>query len=125
MPTFSRGFVRPSWKALPRPTDRRPIAAALAALAGALAATAAGQPEPAAVPAPPSVRFVNVAGAAGLTLPNVSGEIQKTSINETVGNGICLYDVDDDGRIDLFIPNGSRGRPFPPGQEPRSALYRN
>ena len=33
--------------------------------------------------------------------------------------------MDDDGKIDIFIPNGSRSRPFPPGQEPRSALYRN
>src|SRR2546425_1006556 len=48
-----------------------------------------------------------------------------TTIDETVGNGICLYDVDDDGAIDIFIPNGSRGRPYPPGEAPRSALYRN
>src|SRR2546425_10487223 len=48
-----------------------------------------------------------------------------TTIDETVGNGICLYDVDDDGAIDIFIPNGSRGRPYPPGEAPRSGLYRN
>jgi hypothetical protein len=81
---------------------------------------------PAAVAAPhASVLFVDRASEAGVTLQNVSGEIGKTTINETVGNGICLYDVDDDGKIDVFIPNGSRSRPFPPGQEPRSALYRN
>ncbi len=73
----------------------------------------------------PSPRFVNVARQAGITLVNVSGEIQKTTINETVGNGVCLDDIDGDGRIDLFLPNGSRARPFAAGEEPRSALYRN
>jgi enediyne biosynthesis protein E4 len=108
------------------PIDRRAAAAAGALLLLALAAGSCARPAAAAgPPAPSSVRFVNVAPAAGLTLRNVCGELQKTTIDETVGNGVCLYDVDDDGRVDVFIPNGSRTRPFPPGQEPRSALYRN
>jgi hypothetical protein len=116
--------VKTSSKASPPPTDRRSWFLAIGALAAGLAAAAAApQHEPSA--GTPSVRFVNTAAQAGLTLRNWSGEMQKTTIDETVGNGICLYDVDDDGRIDVFIPNGSRGRPFPPGQEPRSALYRN
>ena len=85
-----------------------------------------GPPQPAAVsrePAPtgaetpaaaPQVRFVNVAREAGLVLQNVSGEVSKDTINETVGNGVCLEDVDGDGLLDVFIPNGWRTRPFPP-----------
>ncbi len=68
---------------------------------------------------------MNVAKQAGLLLQNVSGEIDRSTINETVGNGVCLHDVDGDGWLDVFIPNGSRSRPFPKGTEPRSALYRN
>ncbi|PYT34903.1 MAG: hypothetical protein DMF52_11670 [Acidobacteria bacterium] len=126
MPTFSRGCVRSGTRASPRRTDRRPFPGVFVALAAGLAAAAASSEKP--VPLAPGhspVRFVNVARDAGLTLRNVSGEVQKTTIDETVGNGICLYDVDDDGAIDIFIPNGSRGRPYPPGEAPRSALYRN
>ena len=100
-------------------------AAAAGALLALVCAGAAGAP-PAPGPAKgASPQFVNVAREAGLTLRNVSGEIRKTTIDETVGNGVCLYDVDGDGRLDVFLPNGSRTRPFPPGEEPRSALYRN
>src|SRR6266850_4463606 len=124
---FSRGFVRASTRASPPRIDRRPLPGLFVALAAALvaAAAASGQPQPAGGSASSPVRFVNAAGEAGLTLRNVNGELQKMTIDETIGDGICLYDVDDDGSIDVFIPNGSRARPFPPGQEPRSALYRN
>ncbi|MGH2668768.1 MAG: FG-GAP repeat domain-containing protein, partial [bacterium] len=65
-----------------------------------------------------------MAARAGLTLGNVSGAYDKTTINETVGNGVCLHDVDGDGFTDIFLPNGSR--PGAHGAEaPRSALYRN
>ena len=120
-----------SSKASPRPTDRGPLVGTVGLVAAVLAAAGvclARSPAPGAATAPgaaPSPRFVNAAAQAGLTLVNVSGEIQKTTINETVGNGVCLDDVDGDGRIDVFLPNGSRARPFPPGAEPRSALYRN
>ena len=98
------------------------------ALLALLCAWASGAP-PAATPAAaasrPAPRFVNTAREAGLILKNVSGEVKKITIDETVGNGVCLYDVDGDDRIDVFFPNGSRSRPFPAGEEPRSALYRN
>jgi hypothetical protein len=123
--------VRSSSKASRPQTDRKtdrapcpalPAGAAILALVCAGAAQAPPAPGPAAGAAP---RFVNVAQEAGLTRQNVSGEIKKTTIDETVGNGVCLDDVDGDGRLDVFLPNGSRTRPFPPGEEPRSALYRN
>ncbi len=113
-------------RALRPPTESRLAAGAGTLLLAALAAGSCTRPAATAgTAAPSSVRFVNIAPAAGLTLQNVSGEVRKTTIDETVGNGVCLYDVDDDGKIDVFLPNGSRTRPFPAGQEPRSALYRN
>ena len=110
-----------------RKTDRAPCPALRAGAAIlALVCAGAAQAPPAAGPAAGAgPQFVNVAREAGLTRQNVSGEIKKMTIDETVGNGVCLDDVDGDGRLDVFLPNGSRTRPFPPGEEPRSALYRN
>ncbi len=69
-------------------------------------------------------RFLDVAAEAGLTLANISGPLMKTTINETVGNGVCLADFDEDGRLDVFLSNG--GRTGPDGLvAPGSALYRN
>jgi enediyne biosynthesis protein E4 len=116
------------------------VAVSGAALTGILLSHAVASPAPAglavasgATPAPAapatagraSARFVNVAASSGLVLQNVSGEIEKTTINETVGNGVCLQDVDDDGLIDVFLPNGSRAHGTPGRETPRSALYRN
>src|SRR5712692_3642037 len=118
--------------ASPRRSEGRRTAAvmplAFAGLgASILLAAGAAAPDPPRPPTrpPAAARFLNVARAAGVVLRNVSGEIDKTTINEVVGNGVCLQDVDGDGLLDIFIPNGSRARAFPKGEEPRSALYRN
>ena len=94
---------------------------------GALALFAAASPAPGpaagtgAAPLPAAaVRFVNAAAQAGLTLQNRSGSPDKNTINETVGNGVCLADFDDDGWLDIFLPNGQPAA----GGHARSALYR-
>jgi hypothetical protein len=104
-----------------------PAATAGLALAWLLIAAALGAAPPS-TPAAPLVpseaagttRFVNEAQQAGLTLVNHSGSPEKNTINETVGNGICLADFDGDGFLDIFIPNGQ-----PEGKATaRSGLYR-
>jgi hypothetical protein len=101
---------------LPRPIER--LAAA------AVFALGAARPAPGAEP-PARPQFTNVARAAGLVLPNVSGALDKTTINEGIGNGVCIHDVDDDGWSDVFFPNGWRPGAASDGTGPRSALYRN
>ena len=112
----------------PRRTDRRLAAAALLAAAGAAAAAAAtGAPAgaPAAPPPAGEVRYVNIGRQAGLLLVNACGNHDKGTINETVGNGACLADIDDDGHLDIFAPNGLTGPANPRDPPPRSGLYRS
>jgi len=115
-------------------------AAAVAALAVAAAATLAGVGEqgmasPARKPRPVAtidsdlppiaVRFEDVAEPAGLTAVNVSGtEDRKRYILEASGTGVALFDFDNDGHLDIFIPNGTTLDP-PAGDPPTGHLYRN
>jgi enediyne biosynthesis protein E4 len=70
--------------------------------------------------------FTNVAREAGLTAMTVfGGQKTNTYLLETTGCGIAVLDVDNDGRLDLFIVNGTTLEGFPKGQEPTNHLYRN
>ena len=72
----------------------------------------------------PIVNFVDIARQAGLTGVNVSGsEQQQDYIVENIGNGIAVFDYDNDGLPDIFIVNGDR---FPQGKSnSRNYLYHN
>jgi hypothetical protein len=57
---------------------------------------------------PITVNFEDVAERSGLVEPNVAGgDSAKKYILETTGNGVALFDYDNDGRVDIFIPNGA------------------
>jgi len=73
-------------------------------------------------PTPPLV-FEDVAAEWGLTQANVYGGVRtKKAILEMTGNGVGLVDIDNDGRLDVILPNGTRfGEDAPPG----ALLYRN
>lgn len=72
------------------------------------------------------IQFREQAETAGVTAPNVWGGItRKRTILETKGNGVALFDFDNDGWLDVYLTNGTRLEPFPPGQEPTPHLYRN
>jgi enediyne biosynthesis protein E4 len=65
----------------------------------------------------PVVNFVDIAAQSGLTAPNTfGGKETKTSILESTGTGVAIFDFDGDGANDIFLANG------PPS---RSQLYRN
>ncbi len=93
-----------------RPLDRLTMASSLALIAALtfpirvswlIAQTA--------VPAAPIADFKDIAIQAGLTATNVYGGIDtKKFILETTGNGVAIFDYDNDGWPDIFLVNGSR-----------------
>lgn len=74
---------------------------------------------------PIRVDFRDIAGGAGLSASNVSGSpSHKKYILETTGQGVGIFDYDNDGLPDIFVVNGTTLDPAP-GQQPTNHLYRN
>ncbi len=72
------------------------------------------------------VRFTDVAPEAGLTDTVYYGSSEQVKyIVEANGCGVAFYDFDNDGWLDIFVPNGSRLEGFPQGQSPTNRLYKN
>src|SRR6266496_3880126 len=74
----------------------------------------------------PAVDFKDIAQPAGLMAINVSGNAeQKHYILETTGDGVGIFDFDNDGLMDVFLVNATtmdgKGR----GEKSTSHLYRN
>lgn len=77
------------------------------------------------------VSLVDVARQAGLLEPTVYGGLErKRFIIETNGAGVAFVDVDADGRLDVFLVNGTRledgtrrDRRWPEDEAPVSRLY--
>ncbi len=75
---------------------------------------------------PAQVHFEDIAHQAGLTALNVSGgETHKEYIIESTGNGAIIFDYDNDGWPDIFLPNGSTVEGFPKDKAPIGHLYHN
>jgi len=55
----------------------------------------------------PATRFREVAKESGIDCLNISGAPDKPRLIDTLGCGMCWFDYDGDGWLDLFIPNGS------------------
>jgi hypothetical protein len=101
--------------------------AAVAALASWLSAQTT-QPTKAATARvrPGEVRFEDIAPQAGLSALNVyGGDTHKEFIIETTGNGAVIFDYDNDGWPDIFLPNGSTVEGFPKDKAPSGHLYHN
>ena len=72
------------------------------------------------------IHFEDIAHQAGLNILNVSGgDAHKEFIIETLGNGAVIFDYDNDGWPDIYLPNGSTVEDFPKGQAPTGHLYHN
>jgi hypothetical protein len=75
---------------------------------------------------PITVEFRDIAAQAGLTASDVSGSIdQKKYILETTGSGVLIFDYDNDGLMDIFIPNGTTLDGDGRGKNSTSHLYHN
>lgn len=73
---------------------------------------------------PLAFAFTNVAREAGLTAPTIyGGRDANRYLLETTGSGVALIDYDRDGRLDIFMVNGTTLDGAPPGTT--SHLYRN
>ncbi len=71
-------------------------------------------------------QFEDIARQAGLTAVDIyGGEKKKDFIIETTGNGAAIFDYDNDGWPDIFLPNGSTVEGFAPGSAPTGHLYHN
>jgi hypothetical protein len=72
------------------------------------------------------VDFRDVAETAGLTAPNVSGgATTKKYIIETTGNGVAIFDSDNDGLLDVYFANGTTLDGDGAGATATGHLYRN
>lgn len=77
------------------------------------------------LPAQAPIKFADRSRESGLNIPIVYGGVESQRyILETTGTGVATIDYDRDGRIDIFLVNGSRldGASNDP---PSNLLYRN
>ena len=75
---------------------------------------------------PGEVHFEDIASQAGLAALNVyGGDTHKEFIIETTGNGAIIFDYDNDGWPDIFLPNGSTVEGFAKDKAPTGHLYHN
>ena len=101
--------------------------AAVSALASGLAAQTTQPVKTATARVKPGdVHFEDIASQAGLSALNVyGGDTHKEFIIETTGNGAIIFDYDNDGWPDIFLPNGSTVEGFPKDKAPTGHLYHN
>jgi hypothetical protein len=72
------------------------------------------------------VRFVNVAGQAGLTAKTIYGDEHRNRyLLETTGSGAAFIDYDNDGWQDIFLASGTRLDGLPPNVTSTNRLYHN
>ena len=65
------------------------------------------------------VQFTDITQAAGIDFKHESSATPSKYLIETMGGGVAMLDVDNDGRLDLFFTNGARiDDPQPPGKRP-------
>lgn len=75
----------------------------------------------------PTVKFVDVTAASGITFKHFNGATGDKLLPETMGGGVSFLDFDNDGDSDLLLVNGTD---WPWARSPRQpkptpALYRN
>jgi hypothetical protein len=77
------------------------------------------------LPAGIQIKFVDVTQAANIHFEHFDGHTEKEYIMETMGSGLGWLDYDQDGRMDLFLVQGSTFVPPHASSLPTCKLYRN
>lgn len=69
---------------------------------------------------PVPAKFTDVASTRGVNFRYISSHTSKKYLIETMGAGVALLDYDNDGRLDIFVVNGTRlDDPTPKGTIPQ------
>jgi hypothetical protein len=71
----------------------------------------------------PAIHFTDVTAECGIDMTWTSGEVPSKEILEVKGGGIALIDYDEDGDLDVFVPNGATMAS--PDKGPGCRLYEN
>jgi len=76
----------------------------------------------------PPAHFRDVSKEAGVTPIIISGGHEKNYVLEVNGSGVCWFDYNNDGYMDLYLVNGATLKELqgkaPPGKQ-RNYLFRN
>ncbi len=109
------------------PRDRLPVGALFVDLGLAmLLAFVLAAPGHAAAPG-----FTDVTAGSGIDFVHTFGDAEMSNLVESTGVGVCLLDVDGDGRLDVYFVNGavadgvSDPETAVSGPPPTNRLYRN
>jgi len=63
---------------------------------------------------------VEISQRLGINFQHQASHTSKKYLPETMGSGVALFDYDNDGRLDIFFPNGAPlGDPTPKGAIPQ------
>jgi hypothetical protein len=94
----------------------------VAFVAGALASpNGSGLSPGQAAPSTPG-SFVDVTSALGVHFQYLASHTSKKYLPETMGAGVALFDLDNDGKLDLFLVNGAPfADPTPKGTVPQKS----